>query len=92
MRQHRGRALRRRYGRATSHPLFPRLVMYLGRHDPTVGQFTIFGKLQRDYGAPWEVVGVHGFGSVKSAREARHRIANALAAEYGVAEDRVEFA
>ncbi len=81
--------LRHRYGRA-SHPLLPRLVMYLEKKSPT--SFVIRGKLQKHYGGPWKVVVHHKYTSANSARGALHGLADFVAMQHNVPTSHVEFA
>ncbi len=88
MRKRRGRALRRRYGRS-SHPLFPRLVMYLEKISPT--HFVVKGKLQKHYGGEWHSAVYNEYPSVQRARAELHHVADVVAAENGVPPAHIEY-
>jgi len=104
MKHRRGRALRRRYGRtnkplvnrpsrfgrASSHPLFPRLVMYREKVSPT--DLRIYGKLQKHYGGAWTTVVDQTFPSVREGRQQYHTLADSAAAWHGVPADHIEYA
>jgi hypothetical protein len=90
MRHRRGRALRRRYGRASSHPLFPRLVMTLKKLG--MNSFEIEGKLQKHYGGVWHVVSKVLYPSARAAREDLHTLGDAVAYDNDVPQDHVEYA
>ena len=79
---------RRRFGRS-SHPLFPRLVMYLEKHSPT--NFVVKGKLQRHYGGEWESVVYNEYGTVQRARAELRRVGHVVAAERGIPASHVEY-
>lgn len=89
MRHRRGRALRRRYGRASSHPLFPRLVMYLNKYSPT--SVVVSAKLQPHYGAAWKEIERTSFHSVSGARARYHALADEWAKRHGVPSDHIEY-
>lgn len=89
----RGRALKRRYGRASGgHPLLPRLVMRLTREmRGNVPGFFVTGEIQRHYGGPWVEIFRAVFTQVRVAREALRNQGPRLAREHNVPADHVEY-
>lgn len=83
------RTLGRRYGHASSHPLFPRLVMTLEKKSP--GEYIITGKLQRHYGGRWESVISNVYDNVRAARGDLEHVGAVVASEHDVPPSHVEY-